>query len=370
MQPYIISAIIIAMAFCFVIKKNTEIKKLQEKLSQLEKENAVLGEKLDSIESEYNELKELKSRYDEGVGKLLESNLTAIPWLSAMMADYLTYDMEMEAIRATKLIPTEQSAFKVNTIREIRKDAGERIAQAKAAIYQLEYLKKLYPQLEEIVGTDYNDLDFSSKMPKYDVPRQLLTKEEWESLDEQGRNQLALDKYCALRKTNKYQASRDYLSAVVYEFEKRGCKADLTCNPLENTIVAYLDGHTIVVQCKYCTDDAHVHENYIFALHRALTENNNADATAVFVTNGRLSDKAKEIAEHFGIKLVENHKAPDFPRIKCVVDTDGKQGYHLPFDYWYDDVKLENEGEFYAFTVAEAEEKGFHRAYKWHGLPQ
>ena len=121
------------------------------------------------------------------MGNLLESNLTAIPWLSAMMADYLTFDMEMEAIRAGALIPNPESILKVNTIREIRRDAEERIAQAKAAIYQLEYLKKLYPQLEEIVGTDYNDLDFSSNMPKIDVPRQLLTREEWESHDEKGR---------------------------------------------------------------------------------------------------------------------------------------------------------------------------------------
>ena len=50
--------------------------------------------------------------------------------------------------------------------------------------------------------------------------------------------------------------------------------------------------------------DKPVHENHIFALHRAITENNNADATAVFVTNGRLSDKAREIAEHVGFNVV------------------------------------------------------------------
>lgn len=367
MAHYVINAIIIAMAWCIIAKKNAQIRELNEKAAQAEKQK----EELERIMEEYNKLKEFKKQYDEGAGKLLQSNLTAIPWLSAMMADYLTYDMEMEAMRARALIPSPESTLKVNTIREIRKDAEDRIAQAKAAIYQLEYLKKLYPQLEEIIGTDYNDLDFSSKMPEIDVPRQLLTKEEWDSLDEKGRNQLALERFCALRKCNNYQAGRDYLSGVVYEFEKRGCKAELIGNQLDNTIIAHLDGNTIVAQCKYCADDKPVHENHIFALHRAITENNNADATAVFVTNGRISDKAREMAEHFDIKLIENHEYTEFPRIKCVIDIDEKKyGYHLPFDYWYDDVKLENEGEFYAFTVAEAESKGFRRAYKWHGLPQ
>ena len=373
MGHYVINAIIIAMAWCIIAKKNAQIRELNEKAAQAEKQK----EELERIMEEYNKLKEFKKQYDEGAGKLLQSNLTAIPWLSAMMADYLTYDMEMEAMRARALIPSPESTLKVNTIREIRKDAEERIAQAKAAIYQLEYIKKIYPQLEEIIGTDYNDLDFSSKMPEIDVPRQLLTKEEWDSLDEKGRNQLALERFCALRKCNNYQAGRDYLSGVVYEFEKRGCKAELIGNQLDNTIIAHLDGNTIVAQCKYCADDKPVHENYIASLNNAhvayCIENkiNPADIMAVFVTNGRLSEKAREMADVMGVKLIENHEYTEFPRIKCVIDINEKKyGYHLPFDYWYDDVKLENEGEFYAFTVAEAESKGFRRAYKWHGLPQ
>jgi hypothetical protein len=62
----------------------------------------------------------------------------------------------------------------------------------------------------------------------------------------------------------------------------------------------------------------------------------------------------------------------DFPRIKCNINYDGLGGktyiYHLPMDLNYDVTKIENEGEFMALTVAEAESKGFRRAYKWHGL--
>lgn len=41
--------------------------------------------------------------------------------------------------------------------------------------------------------------------------------------------------------------------------------------------------------------------------------------------------------------------------------------YHLPFDQQYDNVKINKPGECFAFTVKEAEGKGFRRAYKWFG---
>jgi hypothetical protein len=39
----------------------------------------------------------------------------------------------------------------------------------------------------------------------------------------------------------------------------------------------------------------------------------------------------------------------------------------LPFDQQYDTAKIENVGEFYAWTVKDAEKAGFRRAFKWHG---
>jgi hypothetical protein len=54
----------------------------------------------------------------------------------------------------------------------------------------------------------------------------------------------------------------------------------------------------------------------------------------------------------------------DFPRIKCNINrTTGEQIYHLPFDQQYDAAVVDcAKGECYAFTVKEAEEKGFRRA--------
>lgn len=53
----------------------------------------------------------------------------------------------------------------------------------------------------------------------------------------------------------------------------------------------------------------------------------------------------------------------EFPRIKCNINGASKI-YHLPFDQQYDRTEIKNAGEFYAWTVKEAESKGFRRAMR------
>lgn len=79
----------------------------------------------------------------------------------------------------------------------------------------------------------------------------------------------------------------------------------------------------------------------------------------------KLSDMAKNFAEILGIKIMIQEFI-DFPRIKCNINGNDKI-YHLPFDQQYDTAQIKNKGEFYAYTVAEAEEKGFRRAHRYKG---
>ena len=51
--------------------------------------------------------------------------------------------------------------------------------------------------------------------------------------------------------------------------------------------------------------------------------------------------------------------------IKCNINDKGERIFHLPFDEFYDRVKIIESDEFYAKTVAEAVSKGFRRAYKY-----
>ena len=52
--------------------------------------------------------------------------------------------------------------------------------------------------------------------------------------------------------------------------------------------------------------------------------------------------------------------------IKCNISKTGEKIYHLPFDQQYDRVEISpNKGECYVYTVKEAEDRGFRRAFRW-----
>ena len=75
---------------------------------------------------------------------------------------------------------------------------------------------------------------------------------------------------------------------------------------------------------------------------------------------------AKKCAKTLGIDVIENAKFESYPLIKCNISKNGEKIYHLPFDQQYDRVQITpSTGEFYAYTVKEAENKGFRRAYRW-----
>jgi hypothetical protein len=75
------------------------------------------------------------------------------------------------------------------------------------------------------------------------------------------------------------------------------------------------------------------------------------------------------MAQALSVEVMEKEPLGEFPRIKCNINT-GETGqktkiYHLPMDQQYDRTIVGNQdGEFYAFTVKEAEDAGFRRAFK------
>lgn len=82
------------------------------------------------------------------------------------MGDFLTYDLEMQA-KYLDWGHDQKRLKKVASIRAIRADADHRITEAKEAIYQLEYLKKLYPELEDVLTSDYRTLTFTGAIPEH-----------------------------------------------------------------------------------------------------------------------------------------------------------------------------------------------------------
>ena len=75
------------------------------------------------------------------------------------------------------------------------------------------------------------------------------------------------------------------------------------------------------------------------------------------------------MANALSIEIVEGEPLGEFPRIKCNINSGEFSGeqkiYHLPMDQQYDRTIIGNRpGEFFAFTVKEAEDAGFRRAFK------
>ena len=312
-----------------------------------------------------------------------KSNLSAIPYMARIMADYETYGIEHLAKELDWGYATKRMD-KVKAIREIRKDAQAIVEKNKESQYQLAYLLKLFPALEDVIEAEYSQLPAIEvhELSSYDSARDYLTKEEYSALSETDRNQLALDRYKKSHKKSRWQIGRDYELYVGYKYSQKGYDVDyfgsyMGLEDLGRDLIAKKGSETLIIQCKYWSEKKLIHENHISQLygtmisycieHQVSIDN----VKGVLVTNIELSPMARKMASYLEIKYVERYESGDYPCIKCNIGH-GEFGettkiYHLPFDQQYDSTKIQNAGEFFAMTVAEAEAAGFRRAFKWFG---
>lgn len=328
----------------------------------------------------FNELILLRNRV-----KFLESttsNLSAIPYMSQIIADYETYGIEHLA-RELNWGYSEQRLSKVKSIREIRKDAKAMVYKNKEAQYQLSYLLELYPALQDVIECDYKQLPIIKveELSEYDTTRDYLSKEEYQNLSVTERNQLALDRYKSSHNKSKWQIGRDYELYIGYKYTLKGYSVDyfgsyMGLEDLGRDLIAKKDGKTLIIQCKYWSSKKQIHEKHITQLYGTMMsycvehEFPKSSVSGVLITNITLSPMAKKMANFLKIKYKENVNSGDYPCIKCNIghnEYGETKIYHLPFDQKYDATKIDKQGEFYAMTVAEAEEAGFRRAFKWFG---
>ena len=206
----------------------------------------------------------------------------SFPYLAGLMADFLTYDFE---VLAKKLDwgADQKREKKVKDIRLIRKEAKERIRIAKEAEYQLEYLKQIYPEIEEIVDCSYDDIKDMSSIEEfkenYDYTASYLSKKEYDELDSKERNQLALSVGY-----NLYQKSSDKCSVRYFGNEKR-------LEDLGRDLI--VESHNVIkiVQCKYWSRSKEIHEKHIFQLYGTAVsykldnDCEGKEVVPVFVTN-------------------------------------------------------------------------------------
>lgn len=386
--------IVLFLAKIFVVDKpydeiealKNEVKQANAKVvRQYEKHKVELMKYSEKLERQEKENRELTQRLNDSVfvSEKAKSNLSAIPYMSAIMADFETYGLE-KLVRKLDWGSSQERLKKVKAIKEIRKDAEAMVEKNLESRYQLAYLLNLFPNLQDVIDADFQQLPIVdvNDLSEYDAARDYLSKEEYASLSTSERNQLALDRYKNSHKRSKWQIGRDYELFVGYKYQQHGYIVDnfgeyMGLEDLGRDIIAKKGTKTCIIQCKYWSSKKQIHENHINQLYGTMVsyciENNvnKEDVSGILITNIELSPMAKKVAAYLGIKYVEKFEMGEYPCIKCNIGHNefGEKTriYHLPFDQQYDSTKISGKDEFMAMTVAEAERAGFRRAFKWFG---
>lgn len=331
--------------------------------------------------------------------RLLTEKSKCFPWLAGAVADLvLLKNKEVSDYLRTKRNPAATAA---QTVRQVGQEKRALVEQLKLAQYTLYQYESLFPFLTQFREDDIEEamLEITEAYagqpePQQDDPvKTYLTPGEYACLSPTERNQRALDRYQLARKSN-FQIGRDYERYVGYLYESRGYHVSYYGiehgkEDLGRDLICRKDGKTEVVQCKYWSQQKLIHEKHINQLfgttvmlyldsvskqksppqlHHFPQLLATGDITAVFYTSTQLSPTARNFAQALGIHIHERVAIGPYPMIKCHISTmTGEKIYHLPFDQMYDRTKLDKAGEFYAMTVAEAEVKGFRRAWRWRG---
>lgn len=89
--------------------------------------------KIVALTIERNRAVDELEKHKANLNALLSSNLTAMPWLAGMMADYLTYDFEVEA-KKLEWGHNVQREKKIASVRAIRADAQSVLKKPKSLL--------------------------------------------------------------------------------------------------------------------------------------------------------------------------------------------------------------------------------------------
>jgi len=410
MDAYLWIIIIIGLAVIWgiiswivaTISNSKKYLELKPKLDNLE--NSIKEHEF-NVEQDKDEFNRRIKKWDEKVindkqeiNKIAKQKSMGFPWLAEAYADYFALkDGEIEKYLKHKKHPAPTAA---ENVKIIKNEKRELIKESKIISYKINYFEKLFPWLSELIAEDEDEIipvrieeDIKNDNNK-DRVKNYLTSEEYKSLPSVERNQMALDRYLRNRNKSKWAIGRDYEMYVGYLFEQKGYSIEYKgiidgFEDLGRDIIATKSDEVCIVQCKRWAQYKKIHEKHIFQLFGTTMEYwvknfrdhkkpkgfeefakfmNEKKLRPIFITSTSLSDKAREMANALGVLSIENKPLGEFPRIKCNINNDEygqTKIYHLPMDQQYDRTIIGNRaGEFYAFTVKEAEDAGFRRAFR------
>nr|DAT31377.1 MAG TPA: Restriction endonuclease [Caudoviricetes sp.] len=399
-----------------IIEKDDKVSNLKSELSNLEKKlnntatfyEMKYEDKLQSLEDEYREKNsELETNFRHKNDDLVKSysqtklaldkreeeinsrkvyienivNETSqkYPWLATIYSElFYSVDKKIAADLKNKKRPALKAS---DSVMEIAQEKRQLMKENKMLEYQLHYLETLFPWLEDFEEADpYKAHDYiyatenNLEHTEYDKLKSWLSPEEYAKLSTTEKYQLALDRY-QKRKKSDWDIGIEYERYVGYLYESKGYKvkyngALMGLEDMGRDLLVEKGDETLVIQCKRWAKSKTIHEKHIFQLYGSLIVASIKDPKrtykGIFITSTTLSSLAKKCADSLKIKVKENFDFDSYPLIKCNLSKTGEKIYHLPFDQQYDRVDISpSKGEFYAYTIEEAEAKGFRRAFRW-----
>ena len=349
-----------------VEKLTTELRNTKQRLLQKEKECVELASENRVIREKY------KTMFSEA-DKIISLKFNSYAYLAGLVSDFHTLHYDSVAyLLEHKERPARVEAMR---IRELKEETRQILQEKKELEYKLAYIQTMFPNIDDIFDSGFNEekevrIESEENTDRVSL---LLSYDEYQKLSVSERNQLALDRYVERQKSN-WQIGRDYEMYIGFQYEKRGFDVQYTgiiknFEDMGRDLIVTSGEKVYIIQCKRWSKEKTIHEKHIFQLFGTVMLYNldhfKHPAKGVFVSTTKLSAKAQAIADQLDIQVVYQEQG-DFPRIKCNINQrTGEKIYHLPFDQQYDSAVIESEkGEMYAFTVKEAESKGFRRAMK------
>ena len=254
---------------------------------------------------------------------------------------------------------------------------AEKLAELFKYQYKFEYLLSIYPELRKFKDEDAY-IRYKEEENNRCRIKNWLSDVEYYNLSEVEREQLAIDRYM---KQETYQWSdwekgRNYeiycayiLYHEGYDIIQEGLNKRLDDKGIDIIAIHRETGKILIVQCKNWNSE--VRENVVCQLYGSyaqwLVDNDrrleDVNIEPWLYITGRISKVAIDCADKLKVGI-RHLLMGDFPPIKCNVNHNTKQKiYHLPFDRHYDLVKINEKGKGYKFSIAEAIDEGFRRAY-------
>lgn len=368
------------------------VKELESKrLAALESDLILKRQSVDKLRGDVElAVRGLNERIEVAKEKMLEANdvPTILEKIASAWADYkyLIWDKAIVHLTQKKRPITFEKAEDYR--KQLKEYKDDIFVKYKETQYKYDYLLALFPELHEYIdGEAIREDTVVTKEETEDRRIGYLSKEEWRELNETQKSQLALDRYNERRKRTNAQVGRDYEEYIAHLFrvKLKGCDVSMFgeqkgLNDLGRDLIVKHRGKVYIVQCKRWSTEKVIREKHIMQLFGSTIEycweNRKKglpplemvgkSVIPVFVATTDLSDTAKQFTERLGVVFVRE-EIGDYPQIKCNVGNDGERIYHLPFDQQYNRVIIEPmKKEFMAWTVEEAEQKGFRRAKKFY----